>query len=165
MLDGREDELPAPLVGFTGPGLKLQRVEQPVFDVREMAPDDARRRVVVQPRAQPEQPKSRQEEVPNGNRGHRGEEEVEEARPHVSAEPAHRLEADHDEPRDGQGGGEDEGAAQHFVAVVLPHEGIQSALEFLVLSGHSGRQLTAQPPRGSRTLKIRPDRLAEFITC
>ena len=155
--NGREDELPTAFVHGVGCGLELQRVEEPVFDVGKMAPDDAGRLGVIQSGPEAHEPHGGEEEVPDGHGRHDRDEQVEQGRSGGHAEAPHGFEAEDHEPGHRHAGGQDQSTPQHFVAVVLPDEGVQPVLEFLLLSGHSLGLSVAGPRRVLHTLKIRPD--------
>jgi len=145
--NGREDELPAAVVHGVGRGLELQRVEEPVFDVGKMAPNDAGGLGVIQPGTEAHEPHGGEEEVPDGHGRHDRDEQVEQGCSGGHAKAPHGFEAEDHEPGHRYTGGQNQPAPQHFVAVVLPDEGVQPVLEFLVLSGHSvGLSVARFPP-------------------
>jgi len=113
-----------------------------------MAPDDAGRLGVIQSGPEAHEPHGGEEEVPDGHGRHDRDEQVEQGRSGGHAEAPHRFEAEDHEPSQRHAGGQDEPAPQHFVAVVLPDEGVQPVLELLVLSGHSVGLSIAGSPQG-----------------
>ena len=157
--DGGEQELLSRRV-FIGAGLELQGVEQPVFNVGEVAPDDAGGLIVIQARPEAQQAQSGEEKEANGHGGNTADEQVEKQGAGLGSKASDGLQSQHDQPSHGQGGHQDEAAAQHLVAVVLPDEGVKPLFQILGRLGHGLGGGTKSGP-----LKLRPDAPCDFITC
>ena len=94
-----QQQLPAFRMVF-GAGLKLQGVEEPVFDVREMAADDAGGLVVVESGAKSKQTQPREQQIPDGDPGDAGHEQVKQRGSGAHSESAHSLQRQDGQPRD-----------------------------------------------------------------